>query len=50
MDRKGDIKWPQIGDEASMVFIQSSCSAEAIARVPERKTVMFKGSIVSGVL
>lgn len=50
LDRKGNRQWPQIGDEASMVFIKCSCSAEAIARIPERKAVMFKGSIVSGVL
>lgn len=50
LDTKGNRQWPQIGDEASMVLIKGSCSAEAIARIPERKAVMFKGSIVSGVL
>ncbi|AFS77910.1 putative deaminase with metallo-dependent hydrolase domain [Gottschalkia acidurici 9a] len=48
LDREGKRNWPQIGDEASMIFINSSCSAESIARVPERRTVMFRGSIVSG--
>lgn len=50
LDKKGKRQWPKIGDEASMVFIDSCCSAEAVARVPERKAVMFKGCIVSGVL
>lgn len=48
VDSSGECQWPKIGDEASIVFLDASCSAEAIARVPERKAVMFKGSIVSG--
>lgn len=50
LDKNGKKQWPQIGDEASIVFINSSCSAEAIARIPERKAVMFRGNIVSGAL
>lgn len=50
LDMKGNLKWPKIGDEANMIFIDASCSAEVIARVPERKAVMFNGSIVSGKL
>jgi len=48
LDTKGNRQWPMIGDEANLVFIDASCSAEAIARVSDRKAVMFKGSIVSG--
>jgi len=50
LDKKGNRQWPQIGDEASIVFLNSSCSAEAIARISERKAVMFRGNIVSGAL
>ena len=48
LDAKGNRQWPMIGDEANLVFIDASCSAEAIARVSGRKAVMFKGSIVTG--
>ncbi len=50
LDKDGKKKWPNIGDDANIVFIDASCSAEAIARIPSRKAVMFKGSIVSGSL
>ena len=50
LDTKGNHKWPKIGDQANIVFVDASCSAEAIARVPKRKAVMFKGVIVSGKL
>ena len=48
LDQKGIRIWPQVGDEASMIFVKSTCSAEAVARIPERKAVLFKGTIVSG--
>lgn len=48
LDKLGKRQWPKIGDEASMIFIDSHCSAEVIARIPKRKAVMFKGCIVSG--
>lgn len=50
LDKKGIRQWPQVGDEANMIFIESSCSAEAIARIPNRKAVMFRGNIVKGSL
>lgn len=50
LDKQGDRKWPQIGDEASFTFVDSSCSAEAVARIPRRNAVMFKGDMVSGSL
>lgn len=46
----GSVNWPKVGDEASMIFINSSCSAEAVARISKREAVMFKGKIVSGSL
>ena len=42
--------WPNIGDEASMVFVEASCSAEAIARRSRRPAVMYKGNVVAGEL
>ncbi|PTY77892.1 deaminase [Heyndrickxia sporothermodurans] len=50
LDSKGNQVWPQVGDEASIVVVEASCSAEAIARRSKRVATMFKGDIVSGSL
>ncbi|KPN93147.1 amidohydrolase [Lysinibacillus sp. ZYM-1] len=50
LDRKGKQVWPKIGDEASMVFVEASCSAELIARRSRRRAVMYKGKVVAGKL
>lgn len=44
----GERVWPNVGDEASMVLVEASCSAEAVARNPKRVATMFRGEIVSG--
>ncbi|YCA45146.1 amidohydrolase [Bacillus sp. JZ8] len=48
LDPEGKQVWPQVGDDANIVFIEASCSAEAIARRSKRVATMFKGDIVSG--
>ncbi|MDH6348502.1 MULTISPECIES: amidohydrolase family protein [Brevibacillus] len=50
LDRAGNRAWPKAGDEASIVFAEASCSAEAIARRSRRAAVMFKGKVVHGAL
>jgi cytosine/adenosine deaminase-related metal-dependent hydrolase len=50
LDREGRQVWPKPGDEASFVFAEAECSAEAVARRAKRPAVMFKGSIVYGSL
>ena len=50
LDEKGERVWPKIGEEANIVFIDASCSAEVIARRKPRHAVMFKGNLVSGKL
>ena len=50
LDKEGNRAWPKVGDEASIVFAESSCSAEAVARRSRRAAVMFKGKIVHGAL
>ncbi|MBA9024731.1 amidohydrolase [Peribacillus huizhouensis] len=50
LNSEGNQVWPQIGDEASIVFVEASCSAEAVARRSNRVATMFKGEIVSGSL
>lgn len=48
LDEKGNQVWPKAGDEASVNFLPASCSAEAVARVPERQAVLHKGKLVAG--
>jgi len=50
LNRAGTRVWPMVGDEASIVLVDASCSAEAIARRAKRPAVMFKGRFVSGEL
>ncbi|WP_088044438.1 amidohydrolase family protein [Bacillus sp. EAC] len=48
LDDKGNRLWPAVGDEASLVLVDASCSAEAVARRSERAAVFQKGKIVYG--
>lgn len=50
LNRDGNKAWPVVGDEASVVFVHASCSAEAVARRAKRQAVMYRGAIVSGTL
>lgn len=50
LNSEGKQVWPQVGDEASVVLVEASCSAETIARRSKRVATMFKGEIVSGSL
>ena len=46
LDDKGNQQWPKIGDEASMVFVDASCSAEAVSRISAVTSLTHKGKIV----
>ncbi|WP_430810074.1 MULTISPECIES: hypothetical protein [unclassified Carboxylicivirga] len=46
LDDKGRQQWPKAGDEASVVFVEASCSAEAVSRLSPVKSLMHKGKIV----
>lgn len=50
LSRDGQRAWPKVGDEASIVFAEASCSAEVVARRAKRPAVMYKGKLVSGSL
>ncbi|MEW8956677.1 amidohydrolase [Clostridium sp.] len=50
LNGRGERVWPRIGEEANILFVDASCSAEVIARRIPRKAVMFKGNLVSGEL
>jgi len=43
LDRHGQWAWPKVGDAANAVIVAASCSAEAVARRPERKAVLHRG-------
>lgn len=46
LNEKGERVWPLKGQEASFLFVKASCSAEAVARTPEREVVFNKGKLV----
>lgn len=48
LDEEGQFLWPNVNDEANLVFIKAECSAQAVARVPRERVVMFQGNITSG--
>ncbi|NYE05641.1 cytosine/adenosine deaminase-related metal-dependent hydrolase [Bacillus niacini] len=46
LDKEGNQLWPKAGDVASMVLVEASCAAEAVARRAKRKIVIYKGNVV----
>ncbi len=48
LDRAGNRVWPKVGDEANLVLVHASCSAEAVARRAVRQAVLFRGQVVAG--
>lgn len=50
LNKEGEVVWPLEGDEANLVLINASCTAEAVARTPKREAVIFKGKVVAGQL
>ena len=46
LDDNGNQQWPKIGDEASLVIVNASCSAEALSRISPVKSLIHKGTIV----
>jgi len=50
LNYQGEQIWPRVGDEASLVVVEASCSAEAIARRSKRIATMYQGKVVAGEL
>ncbi|CAM3374571.1 amidohydrolase family protein [Aeromicrobium ponti] len=50
LNKDGEVAWPLEGDDANLVLLDASCSAEAVARTTKREAVIFKGKMVSGQL
>jgi len=46
LDEKGKQLWPKAGDEASVVLVDASCSAEAVARISPVKALVHRGKLV----
>lgn len=46
LDDKGNRQWPKTGDKADLVFINASCSAEAVSRVSPAASLIYRGNIV----
>ncbi|HEX5153085.1 MAG TPA: amidohydrolase [Parafilimonas sp.] len=46
LDDKGNQQWPKAGDKADLVFLNASCSAEAVSRVSPVASLIHRGNIV----
>jgi cytosine/adenosine deaminase-related metal-dependent hydrolase len=46
---KGEQLWPKPGDAADVVLVKAACSAEAVARMAPRLTVLHEGRLAAGV-
>lgn len=46
LDNKGNQQWPKVGDEANIVLIDASCSAEAVTRMSPVLALANKGNFV----
>ncbi|OIK10862.1 deaminase [Bacillus sp. MUM 116] len=50
LDPNGNRIWPSVGDDANLVLVEASCSAEAVARRSKRLAVMFNGNLIRSVI
>ncbi|SFS52825.1 amidohydrolase [Sphingobacterium wenxiniae] len=46
LDNMGEQQWPKSGDAANIVLVDASCSAEAVSRISEVKSLIHEGNIV----
>jgi cytosine/adenosine deaminase-related metal-dependent hydrolase len=45
LDDKGNQQWPKLADDASVVLIDASCSAEAVSRISKTEALMNDGNL-----
>lgn len=45
LNAQGDQQWPKAGDEANVVLVDASCSAEAVSRISNVEGLMNKGNL-----
>ncbi len=41
----GEVLWPVVGDEATMLLTNASCLSEVVARIPRQREMMFRGEL-----
>lgn len=46
LDDKGIQQWPKIGDDADFVLLNASCSAEAVSRISNVESLIYRGNVV----
>ncbi|WP_343563142.1 amidohydrolase [Sphingobacterium sp.] len=46
LDDQGKQQWPKAGDDANIVLIDASCSAEAVSRISPVGSLIYQGNIV----
>lgn len=46
LDDKGVQQWPKIGDDADFVLLNASCSAEAVSRISNVESLIYRGNVV----
>jgi len=46
LNDKGEQQWPKVGDKANLVFLDASCSAEAVSRISDIKSLVYEGNTV----
>ncbi|OLO42322.1 deaminase [Alkalihalophilus pseudofirmus] len=46
LNEQGERVWPKVGDEATMMLVNATCSAEAVARRATVESLFFKGKKV----
>lgn len=45
LDDEGNQQWPKVGDTANLVFVDASCSAEAVSRISPVRSLIYEGNI-----
>lgn len=46
LDDKGVQQWPKTGDNADFVLLNASCSAEAVSRISNVESLIYRGNVV----
>ncbi|MGG5208446.1 amidohydrolase [Chryseobacterium sp. MIQD13] len=46
LDDNGNQQWPKAGDQADFVLMNASCSAEAVSRISDVKSLVYQGNVV----
>ncbi|KIO52014.1 amidohydrolase [Flavobacterium hibernum] len=48
LNDSGTRVWPAVDSEANFILVKATCSAEAVARLPKREGVFYKGKVIAG--